>query len=280
MRTLLLATVAGLGLASAGPAMAQHAPHSRSGGHWHGGGGQWHGSPGGRWQWSGGHARQHWGGSIGGRWIGGARAPGGWSAYRRPVRGWAMPGYWLAPSFTIVDWGAYGLAPPPEGYRWSRYYDDAVLIDSYGRAMDCVEGVDWDRDFPDGYADHGNYEYDMSHDVGPGAPYPPPPPGMLPPPPPPPPGARVETRTYAYEGAPPVVVHSGADCGCVGTVVGGWYYPPATTTTVTISSVPVTTTTTRTEYVEETPVVVHRTKIVKRAPSKIVRRYHTKVIKR
>jgi len=273
MRTLILATVAGFGLALASPVLAQHAPHPAIGG-------QWHGTPDGRWYGSGGHARQHWGGSIGGRWIGGARAPGGWSAYRRPVRGWAMPDYWLAPSFTIVDWRAYGLAPPPAGYRWSRYYDDAVLIDPYGRAMDCVEGVDWDGDAPDDYADHGDYEYDMSHDVGPGAPYPPPPPGVLPPPPP---GARVETRTYAYGGAPPVVVHGGPDCGCAGVVAGGWYYPPATTTTVTITSVPVTTTTTTTEYVEEAP-VVYRTKIIRRAaprrPGKIIRRYHTKVIKR
>jgi len=283
MRSVLLATVATFGLALASPVLAQHAPHPPRGGQWHGASrGHWNWS-GGQWNWEGGawRTRHDWGGSVGGRWIGGARAPGGWSAYHRPVRGWAVPGYWLAPSFTITDWGAYGLAPPPEGYRWSRYYDDAVLIDPYGRTMDCVEGVDWDGDLPDGYADHGDYDYDRGHDVGPGAPYAPPPPGMLPPPPPP--GARVETRTYAYEGAPPVVVHSGADCGCEGTVVGGWYYPPATTTTVTISSVPVTTTTTRTEYIEEAP-VVYRTKIIKRAapraPSKIVRRYHTKVIKR
>jgi Ni/Co efflux regulator RcnB len=167
MRSLLLATVAGFGLALAGPAMAQHAP---AGGHWHGGGGQWHGSNGGQWHWSRGSGSRHWGGSIGGRWIGGARAPGGWSAYRRPVRGWAMPSYWLAPSFYITDWGAYGLTAPPYGYHWSRYYDDAVLVDQYGRSMDCVQGVDWQGDVPDGYDDHGDYDYDYSHDAGPGAP--------------------------------------------------------------------------------------------------------------
>ena len=287
MRSLLLATAAGLGLTLAGPALAQHA-HTAAG---HGGN-QWHGASSGRWNWSGGQwrwqggqwqARQHWGGSIGGRWIGGARAPGGWSAYHRPVKGWALPGYWLAPSFYITDWGAYGLTAPPYGYHWSRYYDDAVLVDQYGRTMDCVDDVDWDGGMPDGYADHADRDYDYSHDVGPGAPYPPPPGAMMPPPPPP--EARVETRTYAYEGAPPVVVHSGPDCGCAGMMAGGWYYPPATTTTVTISSMPVTTTTTRTEYVEVAAPVVHRrTKIIRRAapraPSKIVRRYHTKIIRR
>ena len=283
MRTLLFASIAGLGLAFASPALAQHASH-HGGGQWHGASrGQWNWS-GGRWNWQGGQwrTRHDWGGSVGGRWIGGARAPGGWSAYRRPVKGWALPGYWLEPSFAISDWGAYGLAPPPDGSHWSRYYDDAVLVDQYGRTMDCVADVDWDGDAPDGYADHGDRAYDYGHDVGPGAPYPPPPPGVMPPPPP---GARVETRTYAYEGAPPVVVHSGPDCGCVGTAAGGWYYPPATTTTVTITSVPVTTTTTRTVYVEEAaPAVHYRTKIIKRAaprrPSKIVRRYHNKIIKR
>lgn len=273
MRNLVLATIAGLGMALAGPAMAQHA-RPAAGGQWHGnGGGQWHGSNGGQWHWSRGSGSQHWGGSIGGRWIGGARAPGGWSAYRRPVRGWAMPSYWLAPNFYITDWGAYGLTAPPYGYHWSRYYDDAVLVDQYGRAMDCVEGLDWQGDASDGYDDHGDYDYDYSHDAGPGAPYPPPP------------GARVETRTYRYEGAPPpppVVVRDGADCGCGGTIAGGWYYPAPTTTTVTITSVPVTTTTTRTVYVEEARPVVHHVRRVyhRHAPTKIIRRYHTKLIKR
>lgn len=274
MRTLLFATVAGLGLAIAGPALAQRAPHPPAGGHWHGGNGHWSG-----------HGRHDWGGSVGGRWIGGTRAPGGWSAYRRPVRGWAMPGYWLAPRFTITDWGAYGLSAPPYGYHWSRYYDDAVLVDQYGRAMDCVNSVDWDGGYAEGYADNGDDDYDYSHDAGPGAPYPPP--GGMPPPPPPgamppPPGAHVETRTYRYDGGAPVVVHAGPDCGCAGRVVGGWYYPPATTTTVTITSVPVTRTVTTTEYIEEArPVVHHARRVYHPAkPTKIIRRYHTKLIKR
>ena len=175
------------------------------GGQWHHGsrGGQWHGTSagrwrwsGGRWQWQGGGWRVHhdWGGQVGGRWIGGTRAPGGWSSYHRPVRGWGLPGYWLAPSFIITDWGDYGLGEPPYGYHWSRYYDDAVLVDRYGRVTDCVPGVDWGDD--QGAAD----DYDYSHDVGPGAGYPPPPPGAVP---------------------PPVMVQEGPGCGC-GAVVNGW----------------------------------------------------------
>lgn len=273
MRSLLFATVAGFGLALAGPAMAQHAPQAMHGGHWHGGG-QWHGSGG----WHGGEHRHHrdWGGSIGGRWIGGARAPGGWSAYRRPVKGWALPGYWLAPSFTIIDWGDYGLATPPEGWRWSRYYDDAVLVDQYGRVMECVDGLDWDGGYPGDYVDNGDYGYDYSHDAGPGpgAPYPPPPP------------PRVVTRTYGYDGGPPpppphVVVTEGPGCGCN---YGGYYYPPVTTTTVTITSVPVTHTTRTVEYIEErAPVVHHRAVHVWHAPhrpSKLVRRKPSKLVPR
>jgi len=262
MRSLLLATVAGLGLALAGPAMAQHAaPATHGGGQWRGGGqwhgGQWHGNQG-QGHWSGGGHRHDWGGRVGGRWIGGARAPGGWSAYRRPVRGWALPGYWLAPSFYITDWSDYGLGEPPYGYHWSRYYDDAVLVDQYGRVMDCTPGIDWG----DGY-DQGD-DYDYSHDVGPGAGYPPPP--------------RVETRTYGYGGPPPppVVVQQGPGCGCG---VGGWYYPAPTVTTVTITSQPVVTTTREVHYVEES-VPVHHFHHVWHAPSKYVPRTRTKYVRR
>ncbi|MGJ3627431.1 RcnB family protein [Sphingomonas sp. MMS24-JH45] len=65
----------------------------------------------------------------------GMRAPGGVrAAYRRPVRGWVLPSYWVAPSWYVSDWSAYGLPQPPQGYNWSRYYDDAVLVDGRGDA--------------------------------------------------------------------------------------------------------------------------------------------------
>lgn len=100
-----------------------------------------------------------WGSRVGGRWWGGANAPGGWPAYRRPVRGMTVPSYWTDRRFGVDDWAVYTLPQPPVGYRWSRYYDDAVLIDQRGTVYDSVYGVNWD----------GTPDYA-------GAPYAPPPP--------------------------------------------------------------------------------------------------------
>ena len=89
-----------------------------------------------------------------GRWIGGWNAPGGWSGYRRPFVGWALPSYWVQPGFGIGDWAGYGMAQPPYGYSWSRYYDDAVLIDARGSVYDTVGGIYWygrDGTVKDGY---------------------------------------------------------------------------------------------------------------------------------
>ena len=95
-----------------------------------------------------------WGSKVGGRWWGGVNAPGGWNAYRRPNRGWAVPVYWNTPRFFIADWSVYGLSQPQRGYNWVRYYDDAVLIDSRGSVYDSVSGVDWDG-YDAGYDDRG-----------------------------------------------------------------------------------------------------------------------------
>lgn len=110
-----------------------------------------------------------------GRWVGGWQAPGGWNAYRRPYRGFVLPSYWISPSFYIGNWSSYGLAAPSAGYGWSRYYDDAVMTDRYGRVVDYVPSYNWDRGstrsryyddggydyaaYPDGYDDR-YYEYD------------------------------------------------------------------------------------------------------------------------
>lgn len=110
----------------------------------------------------GGYSR--WGNRIGGRWYGGVQAPGGWNAYRRLSRGWQLPGYWYAPSFFIGDYASYGLGAPPYGYNWSRYYDDAVLIDAHGRVYDSVSGVDWDRYDDGAYDDGADYYADGSDD--------------------------------------------------------------------------------------------------------------------
>lgn len=107
-----------------------------------------------------------WGGRQNGRWIGGHRAPGGYTAYRPAFRGYVLPRYWVQPSFFIGNFSRYGFSAPRTGYGWSRYYDDAVLSDRSGRVYDSVRGVDWDRydrydvgpeDFSDsyGYRDDG-----------------------------------------------------------------------------------------------------------------------------
>ncbi|MDF2494081.1 RcnB family protein [Sphingomonas sp.] len=89
--------------------------------------------------------RRRWGESTGARWWAGDRAPGGWEAYRRPLRGWALPTYWVSPDWRVNDWATYGLPRPPEGYVWSRHYDDAVLIDPRGSVYDTIGGVEWDQ---------------------------------------------------------------------------------------------------------------------------------------
>lgn len=106
-----------------------------------------------------------WGGLHNGRWYAGWRAPGGWGAYRRPVVGWTLPGYWMQPSFYIPSWSTYGFYAPQAGYGWSRYYDDAVLTDRYGRVIDTRSGVRWDR-YEGGYDPdwRDDYAYD---DYGP-----------------------------------------------------------------------------------------------------------------
>ena len=91
------------------------------------------------------HRAPRWGSKVGGRWWGGVNAPGGWNAYRRPVRGWALPVYWNTPRFYVSEWSAYGFRQPQNGYNWVRYYDDAVLVDSRGSVYDSVSDVDWDR---------------------------------------------------------------------------------------------------------------------------------------
>ena len=215
-----------------------------------------------------GHSR--WGGSVGGHWQGGVSAPGGWHAYRRPSRGWIMPHYWISPSFFISDYGTYGLSTPPQGYSWSRYYDDAVLMDQNGRVYDSVSGIDWDNydsaeDY--GYGGGGSasagygYAEAQGGGGGYGASYPPPGPGgwsnqpapypappAYAPPPPPPMMQGGYSTTYSSSGY--------ASSG--GYISGGYWYPPVTTTTVTIQSAPVVTTTT-TEYIETTYAPVRRT---------------------
>lgn len=104
--------------------------------------------------WNGGN---RWGPRQNGRWYAGWRAPGGWNGYQRPVYGYVLPSYWISPSYYIGNYGAYGLPAPAYGYGWSRYYDDAVMTDRYGRVYDSRSGVAWDR-YEGGYGPDGDYD--------------------------------------------------------------------------------------------------------------------------
>lgn len=106
-----------------GPRPGTHMP--RPGGHWNGG--------------------HRWGPRQHGRWFAGWRAPGGWAAYQRPIYGYVLPRYWISPSYYIANYGVYGLPAPAYGYGWSRYYDDAVMTDRYGRVYDHRRDIDWSR---------------------------------------------------------------------------------------------------------------------------------------
>ena len=78
------------------------------------------------------------------RWQGGTGAPGGWDAYRRPGYGDQLPRYWMDGAYW-VDARAFRLPRPAAGFGWSRYYDDAVLTDQWGRVYDVRPAYDWDH---------------------------------------------------------------------------------------------------------------------------------------
>lgn len=230
---------------------------------------------------------QRWDGA---QWDGGNRS----QAYRRPSRGWIVPAYWTAPNFIVGNFADYGLAPPPAGYAWSRYYDDAVLIDREGRVYDWVERIGWDapRPAPQPLPQPGpqRYAYDYDGVTLGGHIYN---------------GTWEGTWTGSYDGAPPERYQGRFDGGYDGPVpgagydeppppafvqpayppqpvyggpaypapgyggsyvyTGGWYYPAPTVTTVVIQSQPVVTTTTRVEeYVVARPVMRAKPKAIRR----------------
>lgn len=98
---------------------------------------------------------------------------------QRVERGVMMPPYWMAPQFQVRDWDVYGFAQPAQDQRWVRYYDDALLLDRYGRVIKVQSDFDWDgRDAPryagsdvpvyvgdgDYHPDGGDYAYVESYD--------------------------------------------------------------------------------------------------------------------
>lgn len=78
-------------------------------------------------------------GPGGDRW---GSIPGGWNAYRPPAYGYTLPRHWIASSYYITDYRSFGLPTPAWGYGWSRYYDDMVLTDRWGRVYDWRDGRD------------------------------------------------------------------------------------------------------------------------------------------
>jgi len=114
------------------------------------------------------------------------------AGYRRLDPGFFLPRPWWGPQFQIHNWSMYGLPQPMYGGRWIRYYDDALMVDGYGRVTDGRWGMNWDEwqdqwdyddrgvpvyvgngDFYPGeedYAwaegDHGGYGHDQSYAHG------------------------------------------------------------------------------------------------------------------
>lgn len=70
--------------------------------------------------------------------------------YRRPFRGFNLAAWWVQPSFYIPNYTIYGLSAPSNGYYWSRYYDDAVMINNRGYVADYRSGINWDN-YPSTY---------------------------------------------------------------------------------------------------------------------------------
>ena len=62
-------------------------------------------------------------------------------AYQRPTYGFQLPQSWMMPEH-YVDYRDFGLDRPARGFGWSRYHDDLVLTDQWGRVYDVADGYD------------------------------------------------------------------------------------------------------------------------------------------
>jgi Ni/Co efflux regulator RcnB len=78
--------------------------------------------------------------------------------YQRPGYGFQLPKAWMSPTYFISDYRAFGLDRPAPGFGWSRYYDDMVLTDQWGRVYDTRGN--YDGGHRDGGRGHRN-----SHDT-------------------------------------------------------------------------------------------------------------------
>jgi Ni/Co efflux regulator RcnB len=61
--------------------------------------------------------------------------------YQRPSYGFQLPQQWMSPEHA-VDHREFGLDRPARGFGWSRYYNDMVLTDQWGRVYDVADGYD------------------------------------------------------------------------------------------------------------------------------------------
>jgi Ni/Co efflux regulator RcnB len=77
--------------------------------------------------------------------IGRYVAPRGWGyGYRRYSIGAVLPSLLWGSSFWLDDPYDYRLPPAYAPYRWVRYYDDVLLIDTRtGRVVDSIPGFFW-----------------------------------------------------------------------------------------------------------------------------------------
>jgi hypothetical protein len=69
--------------------------------------------------------------------------PFGWS-YRRYSIGWRLWPHYYRSSYWLSDPWSYRLPYAPYPYRWIRYYDDALLVDTYtGEVVDVIHNFFW-----------------------------------------------------------------------------------------------------------------------------------------
>lgn len=61
--------------------------------------------------------------------------------YQRPAYGFQLPQQWMSPEHA-VDYRDFGLDRPARGFGWSRYYNEMVLTDQWGRVYDVADGYD------------------------------------------------------------------------------------------------------------------------------------------
>lgn len=71
------------------------------------------------------------------------RDPYNW-AYQLFTIGWRLWPYYYSSGYWIEDPWMYRLPPAPPGTRWVRYYNDALLVDTWtGEVIDVVHDVFW-----------------------------------------------------------------------------------------------------------------------------------------